>query len=70
MSDKKLEEKVNKQKWTFAKTYAQTAPHEYFLKNQNEELFAELKQRIAKFGKEGKFFGHSYIYYHHGKYRY
>ncbi|MFC1454759.1 hypothetical protein ACFLQI_01580 [Candidatus Undinarchaeota archaeon] len=55
MTDKKLIEKTEKQKWTFAKTYADRAPHEYFLQEQNPELFAELSKEIDQNGFDQEF---------------
>lgn len=70
MKDREFEEKLKKQKWIFAKTYAKTAPHEYFLKIQNEELFLELKRRIEKLGIDEKFYKTTFRYYYHGEYKY
>ena len=65
---------VQKQKWTFAKTYANTAPHEYFLEKENEQLFKRLKKHIKQYGKKewflfnGKRWEYTYLYL--GDYRY
>jgi len=53
--DRDLLAAIDSQKWTFAKTYAHFAPHEYFLISQNPKLFKELKEKIAKEGKKEKF---------------
>ena len=43
----KLQSFIRKQKWIFAKTYADTWPHEYIVKEQvDSELFHELANRI------------------------
>jgi hypothetical protein len=70
MSDKEFEEALTKQKWTFAKTYAKTATHEYFLEDNNPDLFKELKRRLVELGKDGHFYATPQRYYYHGPYRY
>lgn len=61
-------------KWTFAKTYAQTAPHEYILEEDYREYFQEMKLKIEKEGKDEPFtlFGYTniYRYLYDGTYRY
>ena len=42
---------VEKQKWTNAKTYEKTAPHEYFIIKDNKDLFIKLSEYIKKYGK-------------------
>lgn len=42
---------VKKQKWTKAKTYEKIAPHEYFIINDNRDLFIKLCECIKKYGK-------------------
>ena len=43
--------------WFFAKTYAQTWPHEYIVKNMvDENLFVELVKHTRKYGYIGKFY--------------
>ena len=51
-------------KWTFAKTYAQTAPHEYILEENYPEYFAEMRAKIEKDGKDEPFtiFGKTNVY--------
>ena len=72
--EKVTEEEFNNalktQKWTFAKTYAKTAPHEYFLEQDNPELFKELTKRIADSGKDGKFYNTTFRYYYHEEHKY
>lgn len=70
MNDKVFEEQLSNQKWIFAKTYAKTAPHEYFLKVQNEDLFLELKRRISELGIDEKFYESTFRYYYHGDFKY
>lgn len=61
-------------KWTFAKTYAKTAPHEYILENDYPEFFAEMTDKIAREGIEELFtlLGHTntYRYYYESNYKY
>lgn len=53
--------------WTFAKTYAKTAPHEYIvrdkLSNANQKLFDEFADLINREGYEQKFYNTTYKYY-------
>ena len=41
--------------WTFAKTYAKTAPHEYVLQRDYPEFFAEMKDKIQNEGADEPF---------------
>ena len=60
--------------WTFAKTYAQTAPHEYILEENYPEFFAEMKAKIEKEGRDEPFtlFGrtNTYKYFYTDSHRY
>ena len=48
---------VTEQKWTFAKTYASTWPHEYIVRDRvDENLFIQLVRHIRTYGYEGKFY--------------
>jgi len=43
-----LEAFVVEQKWTFAKTYAPTRPHEYIVRDPvDEELFIQVRSRLT-----------------------
>lgn len=71
---KDLEKGIEDQYWQNAKTYEKIAPHEYFIKEWNEELFARLSDAISKEGKE-EFFKlgdtkYKYRYFYFGQYRY
>ena len=70
MEDKKFEEELNKQVWINAKTYTKIAPHEYFIKFLNRELFKELKKRIREQGVDGYFYKQKNRYYYHKGYKY
>lgn len=48
---------VVKQKWTFAKTYASTWPHEYIVRAQvDEALFIQFVLHIRQHGYAGTFY--------------
>lgn len=62
-----IEEFVEKQKWIFAKTYANKAPHEYIVRGKAEGTDEEFLQMIDYIQKKGfvmHFWGHPnrYIY--------
>lgn len=55
---------VTEQKWTFAKTYAATWPHEYIVRDRvDENLFVQLVQHIREYGYEGRFYAKPIIYF-------
>jgi len=70
MTDEEFDKALNAQQWTFAKTYAKTAPHEYFLRTANPDLFGELKRRIAEMGVEKLFYKTKVMYYFHKGHKY
>lgn len=50
--------------WTFAKTYAETWPHEYIVRGEvNEELFERLVRHIRLYGHEEKFYQKPITYF-------
>jgi len=61
-------------KWREAKTYAQTAPHEYIIQKEEPEFFECMRQYIKKHGVyenftlDGK--TNRYKYYYRGNYKY
>lgn len=63
---------INNQKWIFAKTYADKAPHEYCLKKncENIDLFNEAVQFIRDNGVKEYFFKRAFIYFYHDGYKY
>lgn len=65
-----LPQDIKAQEWTFAKTYAKTAPHEYFLYHQNPELFKALVDKIAQSGVDEYFYKRKFTYLYLGKYKY
>ena len=51
-------------KWTFAKTYASTWPHEYIVRGRvDENLFIQLVQHIRTFGYEARFYTKPITYF-------
>ena len=60
-----LREFIFSSEWTFAKTYANTWPHEYIVRDQvNKNLFIQLVQHIRQNGHEEMFFQKQFIYFH------
>jgi len=58
-------------KWTFAKTYAETWPHEYIVMEKvDEKLFLELANHIDKFGYPENFYQKILTYFDYGGYTY
>lgn len=52
--------------WTFAKTYAETWPHHYIVKERvDADLFVKLVKHIRKFGYEANFYRSKIIYFEH-----
>ena len=51
-------------RWTFAKTYASTWPHEYIVREQvDEDLFVQLVQHMRAHGYEGNFYAKRITYF-------
>lgn len=52
--------------WTFAKTYAHTAPHDYIVEDRTEGVshsdMVRASRVIHTFGVPGKYYGHTKIY--------
>ena len=64
MFPNQLESFINQSSWVFAKTYAQTWPHEYIVKKDVcERLFIELVRYIRKNGYSGKFYQKDITYF-------
>lgn len=62
-----LRDFVEAAKWTFAKTYAATWPHEYIVRDRvDESLFVQLVTHIRAHGYEGKFYRMSITYFDEG----
>lgn len=59
-----LQRFVNGEKWTFAKTYAKTWPHEYLVRAKVDETrFVELVKHIRANGYQGRFYSMRITYY-------
>ena len=55
---------VDRETWTFAKTYAETWPHEYLVRDRvDEALFVQLVRHIRAHGYEGRFYSRTYTYF-------
>lgn len=55
---------VTAQKWTFAKTFALTWPHEYIVRDRvDEDMFVQLVGHIRTYGYEGKFYNKRITYF-------
>ncbi len=65
---------VNTVVWTFASTYAKTAPHEYIVREKlsdaDKALFDEFATLIDREGYEQKFYDTTYKYYNIGDKKY
>lgn len=62
--NEKLKRFVEKQNWIFAKTYAETWPHEYIVQEKVESsLFIELAHHIDTYGYENYFYKMKQIYF-------
>jgi len=67
----KLKKFINKQDWIFAKTYAETWPHEYIVQERVEnELFLKLAKHIDQFGYEEYFYQTKQIYFDYNGFTY
>ena len=61
---KDLKAFVTGQKWTFAKIYALTWPHDYLVRDRVDEgLFIRLVQHIRTYGYEGSFYTKRITYF-------
>ena len=55
---------VSENDWTFAKTYAQTWPHEYIVRDRvDERLFLLLVRHIREHGYEDRFYRKTITYF-------
>lgn len=68
--NKDLQARIENQQWKFAKTYAETAPHEYIVDEWNVELFKDVCLLIDNDGYEEMFYNTPFRYYNIGKHKY
>ena len=60
----KLKAFVEESDWTFAKTYAQTWPHEYIVRDRvDESPFLSLARHIREHGYKGRFYRKAITYF-------
>jgi hypothetical protein len=58
---------VESTRWTFAKTYAATWPHEYIVRTpENAGMMLALARHIFEHGVEGRFYSQVRKYHHEG----
>ena len=74
MENQVLDALISAGKWRDAKSYANIAPHQYFLRKDSPELYSVLTDLIRSDGRDEEFslFGHkrTYRYFYHGEYKY
>ena len=67
----RLKQFIENTKWTYAKTYATTWPHEYIVREKvDQSLFSELAEHIDKNGYLSHFYKTTMIYFDFGGYTY
>ena len=56
---------VDREPWTFAKTYAETWPHEYLVRDRvgSKELFVQLVEHTRTHGYEANFYARKIVYF-------
>ena len=56
---------VDREPWTFAKTYAETWPHEYLVRDRvgSKQLFVQLVEHIRSHGYEANFYARKTTYF-------
>ena len=58
---------VESERWTFAKTYASTWPHEYVVRTPgNAEMLLALARHVFEYGTDGRFYSQVRKYHHEG----
>ena len=67
----KIKEFIKRANWVEAKTYKETAPHEYVVKTPKEtRIIIEFAKYIRKYGYKGTFWGKEYTYLDLDGYKY
>lgn len=60
-----VREFVESTRWTFAKTYAATWPHEYVVRNlENAAVILAIARHIFEHGTDGRFYSRVHKYHH------
>lgn len=55
---------INNVIWIYAKTYAETCPHKYIVREKvDENLFLELAKHIRENGYIGQLYNNEYVYF-------
>jgi hypothetical protein len=68
---KKFKKFIEEQNWIFAKTYAETWPHEYIVQQSiDNNLFLALANHIDKFGYQDNFYEMKLIYFNYNGFTY
>ena len=68
---KNLQDFIKNETWIFAKTYAETWPHEYIVEeNVDKQLFLALTKHIGTFGHKEKFYNSQVTYLNFDKHTY
>jgi len=63
----KVRKFVESTRWTFAKTYAATWPHEYVVRTpENAAMILALARHIFEHGTDGRFYSQVRKYHHEG----
>lgn len=73
MNREEFDEYINEVYWKFAKTYADTFPHEYTIREWRKDLddkFEEAARFIRRNGEAERFFSKIHIYYYHKGHKY
>jgi hypothetical protein len=61
---KDLDKFIHTAKWTYAKTYAHTWPHEYLVRERvDEKLFLDMVRHIRQYGYKAAFYRTQYTYF-------
>ncbi len=59
-----LERFIKTEEWTYAKTYAQTWPHEYLVKERvDADMFLDMVRHIRRHGYKAAFYRREYTYF-------
>ncbi len=68
---KNIKEFIENQDWIFAKTYAETWPHEYIVQEKvDNKLYLELANHIDTYGYENYFYKMKQVYFDYNGFTY